>query len=423
MVDIFERLERATGGPIGQYMGRVHGYFAFPKLEGEIGPHMRFRGKDVLNWSLNNYLGLANHPEVRRADADAAAKFGLAAPMGARMMSGQTKYHEQLECELAAFVGKEDAFLLNFGYQGMLSIIDCLLSPRDVAVYDAESHACIIDGLRLHKGKRFVYAHNDEASLRKQLRHATDLAEEQGGGVLVISEGVFGMKGDLGFLDVIVGLKQEFSFRLLVDDAHGFGTMGKGGRGTASHFGVTEGVDVLFNTFAKSMAGIGAFVAAPRWLVNILRYNMRSQLYAKSLPLPMVIGALKRLELIRTHPEYQAKLWEITHALQEGLRKNGFDIGTTQSPVTPVYMKGGVEEGTNLVVDLRENYGVFCSIVIYPVIPKGEIILRIIPTAAHTTEDVEYTINAFMAVRKKFESGYYRSMPIPMMADPYFRVK
>ena len=423
MVDIFERLERATGGPIGQYMGRVHGYFAFPKLEGEIGPHMRFRGKDVLNWSLNNYLGLANHPEVRRVDADAAAKFGLAAPMGARMMSGQTKYHEQLERELAAFVSKEDAFLLNFGYQGMLSIIDCLLSPRDVAVYDAESHACIIDGLRLHKGKRFVYAHNDEASLRKQLRHATDLAEEQGGGVLVISEGVFGMKGDLGFLDVIVGLKQEFSFRLLVDDAHGFGTMGKGGRGTASHFGVTEGVDVLFNTFAKSMAGIGAFVAAPRWLVNILRYNMRSQLYAKSLPLPMVIGALKRLELIRTHPEYQAKLWEITHALQEGLRKNGFDIGTTQSPVTPVYMKGGVEEGTNLVVDLRENYGVFCSIVIYPVIPKGEIILRIIPTAAHTTEDVEYTINAFMAVREKFESGYYRSMPIPMMADPYFRVK
>ena len=423
MVDIFERLERATGGPIGQYMGRVHGYFAFPKLEGEIGPHMRFRGKDVLNWSLNNYLGLANHPEVRRADADAAAKFGLAAPMGARMMSGQTKYHEQLERELAAFVGKEDAFLLNFGYQGMLSIIDCLLSPRDVAVYDAESHACIIDGLRLHKGKRFVYAHNDEASLRKQLRHATDLAEEQGGGVLVISEGVFGMKGDLGFLDVIVGLKQEFSFRLLVDDAHGFGTMGKGGRGTASHFGVTEGVDVLFNTFAKSMAGIGAFVAAPRWLVNILRYNMRSQLYAKSLPLPMVIGALKRLELIRTHPEYQAKLWEITHALQEGLRKNGFDIGTTQSPVTPVYMKGGVEEGTNLVVDLRENYGVFCSIVIYPVIPKGEIILRIIPTAAHTTEDVEYTLNAFIAVREKFESGYYRSMQIPMMADTEFKVK
>ena len=423
MVDIFERLERATGGPIGQYMSRIHGYFAFPKLEGEIGPHMRFRGKDVLNWSLNNYLGLANHPEVRRADADAAAKFGLAAPMGARMMSGQTKYHEQLERELAEFVGKEDAFLLNFGYQGMLSIVDCLLTPRDVAVYDAEAHACIIDGLRLHKGKRFVYAHNDEASLRKQLRHATDLAEQQGGGVLVISEGVFGMKGDLGFLDVIVALKSEFSFRLLVDDAHGFGTMGQGGRGTASHFGVTEGVDVLFNTFAKSMAGIGAFVAAPRWLVNIFRYNMRSQLYAKALPLPMVIGALKRLELIRTHPEYQAKLWEITRALQEGLRRSGFDIGVTQSPVTPVYMKGGVEEGTNLVVDLRENYGVFCSIVIYPVIPKGEIILRLIPTAAHTIADVEYTINAFKAVREKFDSGHYRSMAIPQMADADFRIK
>ena len=423
MVDIFERLKSNAGGPIGQYMERVHGYFAFPKLEGDIGPHMRFRGKEVLNWSLNNYLGLANHPEVRRADADGAAKFGLAAPMGARMMSGQTRHHEQLERELAEFVGKEDAFLLNFGYQGMISIIDSLLTPRDVAVYDAESHACIIDGLRMHRGKRFVYGHNDEESLRKQLRHATELAEEQEGGVLVITEGVFGMKGDLGFLDVIVRLKQEFSFRLLVDDAHGFGTMGKGGRGTADHFGVSEGVDVLFSTFAKSMAGIGAFVAGERWLINLLRYNMRSQLYAKSLPLPMVVGALKRLELIRTHPEYQAKLWDITRALQNGLRANGFDIGVTQSPVTPVYMHGGNEEGTNLIVDLRENYGIFCSIVIYPVIPKGEIILRVIPTAAHTLEDVERTINAFKAVREKFESGYYRSMPIPMKADEDFRVK
>jgi glycine C-acetyltransferase len=423
MVDIFERLEEGTGGPIGQYMSRVHGYFAFPKLVGEIGPHMSFRGKEVLNWSLNNYLGLANHPEVRWADAKASAEFGLAAPMGARMMSGQTAYHERLERELAEFVGKEDAFLLNFGYQGMISIIDCLLTPRDVVVYDAESHACIIDGLRMHKGKRFVYGHNNEESLRKQLHHATDLAEEQRGGVLVITEGVFGMKGDLGFLDVIVKLKSEFSFRLLVDDAHGFGTMGKGGRGTANHFGVTEGVDVLFSTFAKSMAGFGAFVASDRWLVNLLRYNMRSQLYAKSLPLPMVVGALKRLELIRSHPEYQEHLWNITSALQEGLRKNGFNIGVTQSPVTPVYMRGGNEEGTNLIVDLRENYGVFCSIVIYPVIPKGEIILRLIPTAAHTLADVEQTIEAFKAVREKFESGYYRSRPIPQIADPEFRVK
>ena len=423
MVDIFERLEQSAGGPIGQHMSRVHGYFAFPKLEGEIGPHMSFRGKEMLNWSLNNYLGLANHPEVRRADAEGAAEFGLAAPMGARMMSGQTRYHELLERELAEFVGKEDAFLLNFGYQGMISIIDSLLSPRDVVVYDAESHACIIDGLRMHKGRRFVYAHNDEASLRHQLRHATDLAEEQRGGVLVITEGVFGMKGDLGFLDVIVGLKGEFHFRLLVDDAHGFGTMGRGGRGTANHFGVTKGVDVLFSTFAKSMAGFGAFVAGERWLVNLLRYNMRSQLYAKSLPLPMVVGALKRLELIRRHPEYRKQLWMITRALQDGLRENGFDIGVTQSPVTPVYMRGGNEEGTNLIVDLRENYGIFCSIVIYPVIPKGEIILRLIPTAAHSLADVERTIEAFKAVRTKFESGHYRAMPVPQMADKEFRVR
>ena len=423
MVDIFERLERSAGGPIGQYMSRVHGYFAFPKLEGEIGPHMRFRGKMMLNWSLNNYLGLANHPEVRRVDAEAATEFGLAAPMGARMMSGQTKYHEELERELAEFVGKEDAFLLNFGYQGMISIIDCLLTPRDVVVYDAEAHACIIDGLRMHRGRRFVFGHNDKESLYKQLQQASDLAEEQGGGVLVITEGVFGMKGDLGFLDVIIEAKRDFCFRLLVDDAHGFGTMGPGGRGTAAHFGVTDGVDVLFNTFAKSMAGFGAFVAGPRWLVNLFRYNMRSQLYAKSLPLPMVKGALKRLELIRNHPEYQRKLWEITRALQSGLRANGFDIGVTQSPVTPIYMRGGNEEGTNLIVDLRENYGVFCSIVIYPVIPKGEIILRLIPTAAHTLEDVERTIEAFKAVREKFERGDYAAMAIPTLSDPDFRVR
>ena len=423
MVDIFERLSKSAGGPIGQYMSRVHGYFAFPKLEGKIGPHMRFRGKEMINWSLNNYLGLANHPEVRKADAEGAEMFGLAAPMGARMMSGQTKYHELLEREIAEFVSKEDAFLLNFGYQGMISVIDCLLTPRDVVVYDAEAHACIIDGLRMHRGHRFVYAHNCEASLRKQLRHATELAEEQRGGVLVITEGVFGMKGDLGFLDVIVGLKKDFEFRLLVDDAHGFGTMGCCGRGTADHFGVTDGVDVLFSTFAKAMAGFGAFVAGPRWLINLLRYNMRSQLFAKSLPLPMVVGALKRLELIRRHPEYREQLWVITRALQDGLRENGFDIGVTQSPVTPVYMKGGNEEGTNLIVDLRENYGIFCSIVVYPVIPKGEIILRLIPTAAHTMADVERTIAAFKAVRANLDSGHYRSMPIPQMADKGFKTR
>lgn len=401
------------------YQKYSHGYFSFPKLEGPIGPHMTFRGKPMLNWSLNNYLGLANHPEVREADAKGAADFGMAAPMGARMMSGQTKYHEQLERELAAFVGKEDAFLLNFGYQGMVSIIDCLLTPRDVVVYDAEAHACIIDGMRLHRGKRFVFGHNDMASLRKQLEHATKVAEENRGGILVITEGVFGMKGDLGKLDEIVALKKEFSFRLLVDDAHGFGTMGPGGRGTAAHFGVVDGVDVLFNTFAKSMAGIGAFVSSHKWLIDYLRYNMRSQLYAKSLPMPMVMGALKRLDLIRKHPEYQEKLWTITRALQQGFRERGFDIGGTLSPVTPVYMKGGVEEATNMVVDLRENHALFCSIVVYPVIPKGEIILRIIPTAAHTLEDVQYTLDCFSSIREKLLAGEYQK-PMPNMSDMHY---
>ncbi len=420
MVDIFERLEKNVGGPIGQYMNNAHGYFSFPKLEGEIGPHMKFRGKEMLNWSLNNYLGLANHPEVREADAKGAADFGMAAPMGARMMSGQTIYHEQLERELAAFVDKDDAFLLNFGYQGMISIIDCLLTPRDVVVYDAEAHACIIDGLRMHSGKRFVFGHNDIDSLRLQLQHATDLAESQRGGVLVITEGVFGMKGDLGALAKIVELKKEFNFRILVDDAHGFGTMGEKGKGTANHFGVSDQIDVLFNTFAKSMAGIGAFVAGPKWLINFFRYNMRSQLYAKSLPMPMVMGALKRLDMIRTHPEFIEKLWNVTNTLQTKLKENGFDIGVTESPVTPIYMKGGVNEATNLVVDLRENHGLFCSIVAYPVIPKGELILRVIPTASHTLEDVDYTIEALKSVREKLVGGVYAAMPMPFMADEGF---
>ncbi len=415
-MDIFERIERNAGGPIGMYQKLSHGYFSFPKLEGEIGPRMKFRGRDVLNWSLNNYLGLANHPEVRKADAEGAAQFGMAAPMGARMMSGQTKWHEQLERELAAFVGKPDAFLLNFGYQGMLSIIDCLLTRHDVVVYDSEAHACIIDGLRMHTGKRFVYPHNDMVSCRKQLERATKLAAETGGGILVITEGVFGMKGDLGNLREIVEMKKDFNFRLLVDDAHGFGTMGANGQGTAEHFGVIDGVDVLFNTFAKSMAGIGAFVASEKYIIDFLRYNMRSQTYAKSLPMPMVIGALKRLELIRTQPELRTKLWTIVDALQKGFRDRGFNIGVTQSPVTPVYMKGGVEEATNIVVDLRENYNLFCSVVVYPVIPKGEIILRIIPTAVHTLEDVEYTLKCFDACRGKLESGAY-CKPVPDMSE------
>ena len=415
-MNILERIKKNSGGPIGQYIDYAHGYFAFPKLEGEIGPRMKFRGREVLNWSLNNYLGLANHPEVRKADAEGALEFGMAAPMGARMMSGQTKWHEQLERDFADFVGKEDSFLLNFGYQGMISIIDCLLTRRDVVVYDSEAHACIIDGLRMHMGKRFVYPHNNMEKLRVELERATALAKETGGGVLVITEGVFGMKGDLGRLDEIVAMKKDFDFTFLVDDAHGLGTMGPNGAGTPAHFGVTDGVDVIFDTFAKSMAGIGAWVAGPKYVIDFFRYNMRSQQYAKSLPMPMVIGGLKRLEMIRNHPEFREKLWAITRALQEGFVRRGFDIGDTQSPVTPVYMKGGVEEATNLVYDLRERHNLFCSVVVYPVIPKGEIILRIIPTASHTIEDVEYTLACFDDCREKLLKGEYQK-PMPRVAD------
>ena len=405
-MDIFERI-RKNRGPIGKYEKEGHGYYAFPKLEGEIGPHMIFRGKPVLNWSLNNYIGLANHPEVRKADADAAAAYGMAYPMGARMMSGQTTKHEELEQRLAQFENKEDAYLLNFGYQGMVSIIDCLAGRNDVVVYDSEAHACIIDGLRLSPAKRFVYAHNDMDSLEKQLQHATSYAEKTKGGILVITEGVFGMAGDLGYLPGIVEKRNRFSFRLLVDDAHGFGTMGKMGAGIGEHYGVKDQIDLYFSTFAKSMAGIGGFVAGDADIINFLRYNLRSQIFAKSLPMPMVFGALKRLDLLQTRPELKAKLWEIVEDLQSGLKKEGFDIGVTQSPVTPVYMHGEVPEATNLVLDLRENYGIFCSIVVYPVIPKGQILLRLIPTAVHTHEDVERTIKAFAACREKLAAGKY----------------
>jgi glycine C-acetyltransferase len=384
-----------------------HGYFLFPKLEGELAPRMKFRGQEVLNWSLNNYLGLGNHPEVRKADGDAAVEWGLAYPMGARMMSGQTAQHEELEEQLADFVGKEAAYLLNFGYQGMTSIIDTLLTRNDVVVYDSESHACILDGMRMHIGKRFVFPHNDIENLEKQLERASKLVEKTCGGILVITEGVFGMAGDLGALDKIVALKNKFDFRLLVDDAHGFGTMGKTGAGTGEHFGVQDEIDVYFSTFAKSMASIGAFVACETDIRDILMYNMRSQVFAKSLPMPLVIGAMKRLELLRTKPEIKENLWKIVDALQDGLRKNGFNLGVTESPVTPVFLQGGITEATNVITDLRENYKVFCSMVIYPVVPKDVIMLRIIPTAVHTLEDVDYTIKAFTEVAKKLRDGVY----------------
>ena len=405
-MDIFEKIAKHMG-PLGQHQKWSHGYFSFPKLEGAIAPHMNFRGKEHLVWSLNNYLGLANHPEVRVADQQGAADFGMAYPMGARMMSGNSKYHEQLEQELAAFVGKPDAFLLNFGYQGMLSIIDCLVDRNDVIVYDGESHACIIDGLRLHLGKRFVYKHNDIESARKQLERATKLVGQSGGGILVITEGVFGMSGAQGKLKELIELKKDFNFRLLIDDAHGFGTMGPTGAGTHEEQDCIEGVDIYFATFAKSMAGIGAFVASTEEMTNFFRYNMRSQTFAKALPMPMVIGLLKRLELLKNNPELREKLWHIATSLQKGLRERGFDLGITNTMVTPVFLKGELVDATALTMDLRENYGIFCSIVVYPVIPKGLIELRLIPTAMHTIEDVNRTLEAFSEVAEKLKSGYY----------------
>lgn len=407
-MDIFERIT-TDRGPIGQYQKAGHGYFAFPKLEGEISSRMKFRGKEVLTWSLNNYLGLGNHPEVRKADADAAAEYGMAYPMGARMMSGQTRKHEELEKALAEFVQKEASYLLNYGYQGMASIIDALTTRNDVIVYDSESHACILDGMRMSLAKRFVFPHNNMENLQKQLERATKRAEQQGGGVLVITEGVFGMAGDLGNLKAIAAMKEKFNFRLLVDDAHGFGTMGATGMGTGEHFGIQDKIDVYFSTFAKSMAGIGGFVASNKEVVDFLGYNMRSQIYAKSLPMPMVIGALKRLEMLKTKPELRTKLWEVVNTLQNGLRENGFDIGKTESPVTPVYMHGGLVEATNLILDLRENYNIFCSMVIYPVIPKGDILLRLIPTAMHNLDDVHETIAAFKECAAKLSSGEYKT--------------
>ncbi len=408
--DIFDKVIEQPG-PLGVYYELVHGYYAFPQLEGPLGNRMKFRGKEVIVWSINNYLGLANHPEVREVDAEAAKEWGLAYPMGSRMLTGETKYHLKLEEELAKFVKREAAFLMNYGYQGMLSIIPALLDRRDVVIYDSEAHACIIDGVHLHKGRRFTYPHNDVEAFGKILKRAVDIAYRNNGGVLVVTEGVFGMNGNQGALKEIVEFKKQYPFRIIVDDAHGFGVMGPTGAGTDEAQGVQAEVDLYFATFAKAMASIGAFVAGRSDVINYLKYNVRSQIFAKSLPLPIVIGNLKRLELLKTKPELRKRLWQVTKQLQEGLKKRGFDIGTTTTPVTPVHLKGSVLEAACLVADLRENYGVFCSGVIYPVIPKGKIILRLIPTAAHTDEDISITLDAFEEVRKKLEAGFYRKDP------------
>ena len=407
--DLFDRI-LDNKGPLGKWASVAEGYFVFPKLEGPISNRMKFQGKEVITWSVNDYLGLANHPEVRETDANAAKKFGSAHPMGARMMSGHTDLHEQLEEELATFVNKEAAYVLNFGYQGILSTIDTLVSKNDIIVYDVDAHACIIDGVRLHPGKRYTYKHNDIVSLEKNLERATIIAEKTGGGILVISEGVFGMRGEQGRLKEIAALKSKYKFRFLVDDAHGFGTLGTTGAGAGEEQGIQDEIDVYFATFAKSMASTGAFIAADKGIIDFMKYNMRSQMFAKSLQSVLVVGALKRLDLLRTRPELKAKLWENVNALQSGLKDQGFDIGTTQSCVTPVYLKGSIPEAMVLVKDLRENHSIFCSIVVYPVIPKGIILLRLIPTSTHTLEDVSLTLDAFTAIRERLEGGIYKRM-------------
>ena len=412
--DLFERI-KGDKGPLGKWADKAEGYYVFPKLEGPISNRMSFNGKKVITWSINDYLGLANHPDVIKADGEAAMEHGMAYPMGARMMSGHTNFHEQLEKECAEFVEKEAAYLVNFGYQGMVSAIDALVTKNDIIVYDMDTHACIIDGVRLHAGKRFVYKHNDIESFEKNLKRATKMSATTGGGILVISEGVFGMRGQQGKLKEIVALKEKYNFRLLVDDAHGFGTLGKDGKGTGFEQGVQDGIDVYFATFAKSMAGIGAFFAGDEDVIQYLQYNMRSQMFAKSLPMAMVKGALKRLDMLRTMPELKTKLWKNTNALQSGLRNAGFDLGSTQTCITPVFLKGDVPEAMAMVNDLRENYGVFCSIVVYPVIPKGLIILRLIPTATHTQEDIDETITAFSSIKTKLENGTYKKIAASMM--------
>jgi glycine C-acetyltransferase len=415
MKDLFAKIYKDKG-PLGKWASQAEGYFVFPKLEGEISNRMKFQGKDVITWSINDYLGLANNPEVRQIDAEAAAEYGSAYPMGARMMSGHTDLHEQLQNELAEFVGKEATYLLNFGYQGMVSTVDALVSKDDIIVYDVDSHACIIDGVRLHMGKRFTFKHNDIESLEKNLERATKMAETTGGGILVISEGVFGMRGEQGKLKEIVALKKKYNFRLFVDDAHGFGTLGATGAGAGQEQGVQDDIDVYFATFAKSMASTGAFIAADKEIIDYLKYNLRSQMFAKSLQMQLVVGALKRLDMLRTMPELKQNLWKIVDALQSGLKERGFDIGTTQSCVTPVYLKGSIPEAMALVKDLRENHGIFCSIVVYPVIPKGLILLRMIPTASHTLQDVEETLEAFSAIRKRLEDGTYKRLSAAVMA-------
>jgi len=406
-MDLFERRIKNMG-PLATEADIAFGYYTFPKLTGDIGPRMKFQGDEKIVWSINSYLGLANHPEVRKADTEIAAKYGFSYPMGSRIMSGHTDKHEQLERELATAVNKKAAYVLNFGYQGIMSVIDCMLDRHDVLVYDAEGHACIVDGARLHAGKRFAYRFNDLESFEKNLERAAKITAKTGGGILVVTEGVFGMRGVQGKLKEMIALKEKHPYTLLVDDAHGFGAMGPTGGGTDEEQGCQDGVDIYFSTFAKSMAGIGAFVATNEpQIIEFLRYNARSQAFAKSLPMVYVEGTLKRLQMMRDMPELREKLWENVRKLQNGLMERGLNIGTCNTPVTPVYLKASPVQAANLIGDLRENYKIFCSLVMYPVIPKGMLLLRLIPTSAHTDAEIYPTLDALEAVAGKLENGDY----------------
>jgi glycine C-acetyltransferase len=418
-MDIFERIKK-NRGPLGRFSAVDNEYFTFPKLEGEISSRMMFKGKEKIIWSLNNYLGLANHPEIRKADADAAAQWGLAYPMGARMMSGNSNNHDELEKGLSVHVNKPATFLLNYGYQGVLSIIDALVTRHDVIVYDAEAHACILDGVRLHQGKRFVFQHNDIASCEKMLTRATELVKQTGGGILLITEGVFGMAGDQGKLKEIVALKEKFKFRLLVDDAHGYGAMGPTGAGTGEEQGCMDGIDLYFSTFAKAMACIGAFVSGDEDVIDFLKYNTRSQIFAKSLPMALVVGLLKRLEMLRTRPELRKALWDNSAMLRDGLSSKGFNLGVSNTCVTPVYLSGTIQESANLIIDMRETYNIFCSAVMYPVIPKGQMMLRLIPTAAHTNRDIQETLDAFESAGNKLKDGTYSKIKLVDVSSEAF---
>lgn len=396
-MDLFDKLENRPS-PLGPFTSAGYGYYTFPKLEGPLGPEMKFNGKDMVVWSINDYLGVGSNEKIKQIDAEATAKYSLSAPMGARLMTGNSDEHEALEKELAAFVHKEDAQLLNFGYQGIMSVIHALVDRNDYLIYDELSHACIVDGKQLAMADKSVFKHNDIESFKKQLYRAA-AKKKDNSSILVVTEGVFGMTGDLGILPEIIKLKEEVPFRLLVDDAHGFGTLGHDGSGTGTQLECQDGIDVYFGTFAKAVALVGAFVASEPRVIQFLKANVRSQIFAKSLPMPIVATARERLKMIRQHPEWREKLWSNTLKLREGLIKIGYNVLPSESPVTPVLTQGSTDLCQDIMRIMREEHGIFVSGVAYPVVPKGVVLIRLIPTAAHNDEHIEKTLTAFEAIK------------------------